>query len=273
MGTNVERRTLQVGKGKHLLVITKDPHEREQLVFCLRTVGFDVIAVDTCDDAIDHTERLGVPHLILMNMSSAENSLFEKGRLLSRQGHVPIIVLSAIRDVAIVTQSIVEFADDYIRIPFDEAELLARVHRVLQRSTQPYSAKYHLRERIGEDFYIDFDRGDAMVDERPVLLTPIEVQIMRLLHEKHGQIVPYRLMTTSIWGINSDEQLNTLWVHIRRLRTKIEVDPRYPKRLLTVRGVGYYLSDKASDSNSFSLGEVADADLVPSHSVQTVAES
>lgn len=235
-------RSLSVGRGRRVLVIDADKNDQKLLAACLQQGDFEVECVANGKDALRNLEGKILPHLIIMEIYQPDLEGHQLGKTLSQHHDRPIIVVSNNNDVDTIVKAIGDFADDYVRKPFDELELLARVQRVLLRTEMHYQDMLASQQRIADDLYVDFDLGHAYLYGERIALTPIEGRILRILHRQQGQIVPYKTLTSEIWQTVDDKQLNALWVHIQRLRTKIESNPREPRHLLTVRGNGYYLT-------------------------------
>ncbi len=133
-------------------------------------------------------------------------------------------------------------ADDYVTKPFLPKELILRITAVLRRTYFP-----PLRQPQEESFAlgkkrVDFASGTVTEGEESMPLTAKELAILRKLYENRGNIVTFDVLCNTVWGDGYYGYENTLMVHIRRLREKIEENPSSPKWLLTVRGLGYRLA-------------------------------
>lgn len=242
MYANLNPRTQFTGRGKRVLVVDADKNTRISLAACLQGGDFDVQYEASGTNALAQVGTGHNLHLIIMDIDQPDIDGLQLGETLSQKHDIPVIVVSNIVDIETIVRAIDKFADDYVRKPFDKPELLARVHRVLLRVGLPYEGTLASRQRVAGDLYIDFDAGYAYLNGERRALTPIEGQILRILHRNQGQIVPYETLISEIWHADNIGQLGTLWVHVRRLRTKIESNPRKPTHVLTVRGTGYRLT-------------------------------
>ncbi len=134
-------------------------------------------------------------------------------------------------------------ADDYIVKPFLPAELVLRVGAVLKRSYAAQAARPWERLRLGETV-VDWDSCTARSPRGTCSLTAKECAILRCLAARRGKIVTIDALCRAVWGEDFFGYENTLMVHLRRLRAKLEEDPSHPKWLLTQRGLGYKLAQE-----------------------------
>jgi two-component system KDP operon response regulator KdpE len=132
-------------------------------------------------------------------------------------------------------------AVDYIAKPFGLDELLARIrvalrtHQAMSR-TPPKSSRFQSGELV-----IDFGERRVLVDDRPVALSKTEFKLLRVLAEHAGMVLPHEALLSRVWGLGYSQEVEFVWVYIRRLRKKIEPDPSAPTYIQTVPGVGYRL--------------------------------
>jgi DNA-binding response OmpR family regulator len=135
-------------------------------------------------------------------------------------------------------------ADDYLSKPFSMRELLARVRallrrrQLLQEELSEERAAPSASVMIADDLHIDVGSHFMSIDGEPVSLTPKEFALLETLLRHRGQVLSAEQLLEQVWGY-SDSDARTVAVHIRSLRTKIEIDPSHPSRIETVRGVGY----------------------------------
>ena len=157
------------------------------------------------------------------------------------KNNMPIIILSAKSEDADKVLGLNVGADDYVTKPFSQLELMARVKSQLRRYTQLGStAKVEnaATYTVG-GLMIDDDRKEVTVDGEPVKLTPIEYNILLLLTKNQGKVFSIDQIYESIWNENAIGVDNTVAVHIRHIREKIEINPKEPRYLKVVWGVGY----------------------------------
>ncbi|MCI8667148.1 MAG: response regulator transcription factor [Dorea sp.] len=157
------------------------------------------------------------------------------------QNNMPIIILSAKSEDADKILGLNVGADDYMTKPFNPLELVARVKSQLRRYTQLGSTV----EQTGQEVYvagglsINDDLKEVTVDGDPVKLTPIEYNILLLLVKNQGKVFSIDQIYESIWNEDAIGVDNTVAVHIRHIREKIEINPKEPRYLKVVWGVGY----------------------------------
>lgn len=132
-------------------------------------------------------------------------------------------------------------ADDYITKPFDMDVLLARVKAVLRRGQQRESTPTPALPIAVGDLHIDPAAHQVTVGGALIELAPKEYDLLYYLAQRAGEAVPLEDIVTHVWGDEWAGETQTVYVHVRWLRTKIETEPNKPRRLLTVRGVGYRL--------------------------------
>jgi two-component system KDP operon response regulator KdpE len=155
---------------------------------------------------------------------------------------LPIIVLSAVDASESKVRALDEYAEDYITKPFNPDELVARVNRVLRR----VSAGATQLTLDGGDLEIDLTarRVTTAAGDHP--LTPTEVRLLQVLIGSLDRTVPTETLLDRVWSDADGADPSYVWVTIRRLRRKVELDPDTPRYLLTERGIGYRLSSIAS---------------------------
>ena len=153
---------------------------------------------------------------------------------------LPIIILSAKSEYADKILGLNVGADDYVTKPFNPLELVARVKSQLRRYTQ-LGAMTEKKENIYETggLMIDDDRKEVTVDGESVKLTPIEYRILLFLVQNQGRVFSINQIYENIWNEEAIAADNTVAVHIRHIREKIEINPKEPRYLKVVWGLGY----------------------------------
>jgi two-component system, OmpR family, response regulator RegX3 len=231
-GLPVER-SLTVPK---ILLIEDEEGLGEALEYQLEREGY---AVERYTDGAVGLERFNAAgaDLVLLDLMLPGMSGEEICREIRRRSGVPIIMLTA-RDTEIDKVVGLELgADDYVTKPFSTRELLARIRAVLRRAVAgPGSSDGALE---GGGIRLDSERFEVTVDGELVHLPRKEFELLELLMENVGRVLTRETLIDRIWGADYFGDTRTLDVHIKRLRAKCESDPRNPRHLVTIRGLGY----------------------------------
>lgn len=220
-----------------ILLVDDDPNLLVLLAEQLRADGYEV---QTSRDGEEALRRLrgGWPDLLIVDMMMPRLDGLSLAREVKAQADLPIIVLSAIDAGDSKADLLEEFAEDYITKPYHYPELRARVNRVLRRLGDKVPRASLV---LGPDLTLELHRKVALVRGEAVQLTPTESRLLYALAANLGQTVPTDTLLARGWSETEDAEPSYVWVTMRRLRRKVEVDPDHPVHLLTVRGVGYRL--------------------------------
>jgi DNA-binding response OmpR family regulator len=218
-----------------ILVVEDEPTIAIGLHDDLTIEGFDVEVVSDGDAGARAAGRGGFD-LILLDVMLPGKDGFTLCRELRAAGvHVPIILLTARGQEADKVAGLGLGADDYVTKPFSPRELMARVHAVLRRAT---------RSPVGRGFQfgsvrVDFARHEVLRDGRTVDVTPSEFKLLRVLIERRGEVLSIDQLLHEAWGADVFLTDRVVYTHVNNLRAKIEPDPRQPRHIISVRGVGY----------------------------------
>ena len=222
-----------------ILVVDDEPQILRAVQMKLRGAGY---AVDTAATAQEALMKAGMrpPKAIILDVLLPDGRGTDVCRELRTWYHAPIVVLSAVGEEKEKVDALDAGADDYITKPFSGEELLARLRAVLRRAAP--SAERLIK--IG-DLVIDLEKRTMTMGERPVALTPIEYDLLRVLAQNEGKLLTHPTLLREVWGPAFQEESNYLHVHLSHLRRKIEPDPARPRYLLNQAGVGYRIVDPA----------------------------
>lgn len=227
----------------HILLVDDNADLLRLLCEQLSGAGYQHIrAVQNCA-AAQAAFAAEIPELMILDINLPDGDGFSLFRMLRAKADVPTLFLSARDADADRLFGLGLGADDYMTKPFLMQELLLRVQHLLQRAyraefSRTQAAALHLGDR-------SIDLNDATVtlpDGKNVALTATERTLLRKLAENRGHIVTYDALCMSVWGADYYGYENSLGVHIRHLREKLEPEPGKPRFLLNVRGIGYKLA-------------------------------
>jgi DNA-binding response OmpR family regulator len=227
-----------------ILVVEDDLTLLETLEYNLAAEGYEIT---TAADGLTALEiaRKEHPDLVLLDLMLPRLDGFEVCRILRQEMSVPILMLTARTDEVDRVVGLEMGADDYLTKPFSMRELVARVKALLRRvrlireEMAEEQAKGDAQRLVFQDLTIDLDRRDVVVRGESIRLKPQEYELLLFLARHPGMALSRDLLLERVWGWDYGGGSRTVDVHVRWLREKIEDDPANPKRILTVRGVGY----------------------------------
>lgn len=228
-----------------ILVVDNDANILETVRLCLEQEGFRVITAMDGADALIKTAQ-SQPDLVVLDLMLPKINGFDVCKVLTIQYNMPIIILSAKGDEL---DRIIGFkmgVDDYLTKPFSPIELVLRVKAVLRRVQGRHETTSNQYLDYG-CLRIDFGTREVIVNDRVINLTNIEFEILWLLASNSPKVFSKIQLLNKIWHSDYYGDENTVTVHIRRLREKIEPDPSNPRFVHTVWGVGYKFSVNLSN--------------------------
>jgi len=220
-----------------ILIVEDDDGTRSLLGLYLENRGYDV------KEAIDGEEALSIVadeslQLIILDIEMPGIDGFEVCQKIREHSDIPIIFISSRRDVMDKIKCFELGGDDYITKPFDFEELRARVTSNLRRYQQLTKQISSSKLTFGS-LQIDLDTYECFIHGEKIDLTFTEIEILILLAKRPSQVFSVDQIYDHIWGIDSIGDPQTVKVHIKNLRNKIEAVPSKPKYIITVRGFGY----------------------------------
>ena len=227
-----------------ILLIEDDKDMRELVAGHLEHTGFDV---QRAEDGIKG-QALALqykPDLILLDLmlpSVDGLTLCQRLRRDDRTSSIPILMITALGATKDKVTGFNSGADDYLTKPFDLEELHVRIKALLRRTNRaPLSSTGHPEILNFGPLTLVPERFEAIWFEKPVRLTHLEFELLHCLLQRHGQTVAPSLILKEVWGYEPDDDIETIRVHVRHLRTKLEPEPRKPIFIKTVYGAGYCL--------------------------------
>ena len=228
-----------------ILICDDDKDIVSALDIYLTGEGYRTIKAYNGLEAVRAVEKEEV-HLILMDIMMPEMDGIRATAKLREGNNVPIILLTAKSEDTDKILGLNMGADDYITKPFNPMEVLARVKSQLRRYTSLGGAKVQAGQLTVGPITLDDSAKRVLVDGDPVALTPIEYNILKLLMAHPGQVFSSAQIYERVWNDPAYGSENTVAVHIRHLREKIEINPAEPRYLKVVWGLGYKIEKGAA---------------------------
>ena len=219
-----------------ILIVDDEPALQNMVGEILTRAGYEIQGALSCAQALERF-RTAAPDAVLLDVMLPDGDGFSLFGQLRQIRDVPVLFLSARDEDEARLRGLGLGADDYITKPFLPQELLLRLKAVLRRVYREEPSK----AKLG-DAEIDWGKSTVRRGDGETSLTAKEFSLLRKLWEARGNIVTVDALCSALWDGPLVGYENTLMVHIRRLREKIEADPSHPKYLLTVRGLGYRLN-------------------------------
>ena len=224
---------------KNILVCDDDKEIVEAIEIYLTQEGFRILKAYHGEEALEVLKQEEV-HLVIMDVMMPVMDGIRATLKIRETSSIPILMLSAKSEDVDKILGLNVGADDYLSKPFNPLELVARVKSQIRRYTKLGNAtetNYQIYQTGG--LVINDDLKEVTVDDVPVKLTPIEYNILLLLVKNQGKVFSIHQIYESIWNEDAIGVDNTVAVHIRHIREKIEINPKDPRYLKVVWGVGY----------------------------------
>ena len=224
---------------KTILVADDEPRIVDLARDYLEHAGYTVLTAADGTAALA-TYRRHAPDLIVLDLGLPGTDGLEVTREIRRDGSTPIVMLTARDDELDKLLGLELGADDYVTKPFSPRELVARVRAVLRRAEPRAEATDTIR---AADLTLDVPRMRVEVAGRPLDLTPTEFKLLATLAARPGRIFTRSQLLDALRGIAFESYERAIDTHVKNLRRKLEPDPRQPRYVLTVYGVGYRFAD------------------------------
>ena len=223
-----------------ILVCDDDKEIVEAIEIYLTQEGYEVVKAYDGQEALKVLKETPI-HLLVIDVMMPRLDGIRATLKIREENNIPIIILSAKSEDADKILGLNVGADDYVTKPFNPLELVARVKSQLRRYTSLGSTVKNENEAVYTTggLAINDDLKEVTVDGETVKLTPIEYNILLLLVKNQGKVFSIEQIYESIWNEDAIGADNTVAVHIRHIREKIEINPKEPRYLKVVWGVGY----------------------------------
>ncbi len=222
----------------NILVCDDDREIVNAIEIYLSNEGYTIFKAYDGLEALNIVEKEEL-HLIIMDVMMPKMDGLRATMKIREENNIPIIILSAKSEDYDKITGLNVGADDYITKPFNPLELIARVKSLLRRYTNLGSMEKKTGVFKTGGLVIDDEQKSVEVDGKQISLTPIEYGILKMLTENAGRVFSMDQIYETVWNEPAYNPENTVAVHIRRIREKIEINPKDPKYLKVVWGVGY----------------------------------
>ncbi len=233
-----------------VLVVEDEESFVEALTIGLKREGFRVEVARDGVEAIDRFDAVH-PDLVLLDVMLPTVSGIEVCRQIRTRSRVPIIMVSAKTSEIDIVVGLEVGADDYVSKPYRMRELVARMRATLRRAPAPLTASSPAVVEVGH-VRLDAERHEVFVRDKQVKLPLKEFVLLEALLNNAGRVLTRDTLIDRVWGPAYVGDTKTLDVHIKRLRSKVEPDPRSPVSIVTIRGLGYKYEPPARSSGGAS---------------------
>lgn len=225
----------------NVLVVDDDREIVDSIGIFLSGEGYRVFKAYDGIEALEILSEKEV-HLIIMDVMMPKLDGIRTLVKLRESRNIPVILLSAKSEDTDKIFGLIAGADDYVTKPFNPAELMARVKSQLRRYTTLGAMEKQSGEIVIGGLSVDTEKKTVKVDGEIVRLTPVEYKILELLVRNRGRVFSAEDIYTNVWDDRSVVGDNTIAVHVRHIREKIEINPREPQYLKVVWGIGYTIA-------------------------------
>ena len=222
----------------NILVVDDDREIVDSIAIFLSGEGYKVFKAYDGIEALDVLSETQV-HLMILDIMMPKLNGIKTLMKLRESRNIPVILLSAKSEDADKILGLTAGADDYVTKPFNPSELVARVKSQLRRYTTLGSIGKQNGEIAVNGLCVNTENKTVKVDGDDVRLTPIEYKILELLIRNRGRVFSAEDIYSNVWNEETVVGDNTIAVHIRHIREKIEINPKEPKYLKVVWGIGY----------------------------------
>lgn len=223
-----------------VLIVDDDKEIVESIAIFLSAEGYTALKAYNGIEALEVLSENTV-HLMILDVMMPKLDGIKTLMKLRETKNIPVILLSAKSEDADKILGLTAGADDYVTKPFNPSELMARVRSQLRRYTSLGSIDKNQREIVSGGLSVNTEMRCVTVDGETVHLTPIEYRILELLAKNRGRVFSAEEIYRRVWNEDTVVGDNTIAVHVRHIREKIEINPKEPRYLKVVWGIGYKL--------------------------------
>lgn len=227
----------------NILVCDDDKEIVEAIQIYLSKEGYNILKAYNGEEALKAIKNNEI-HLIILDIMMPKINGIKVAEEIRKDKGIPIIMLSAKSEDYDKINGLNTGADDYVTKPFNPLELIARVNSQIRRYTTLGSIK-----KDEENLYktgglvINDDTKEVLIDEKLIKLTPTEYNILKFLTKNKGMVFPIEQIYENVWEDEAYGAENIIAVHIRHIREKIEINPKEPKYLKVIWGIGYKIEN------------------------------
>ncbi len=228
----------------NILVCDDDKEIVKAIEIYLNKEGYNVIKAFDGEEALKVLKNNAI-HLIILDIMMPKKDGIETLNEIRKDKSIPVIILSAKSEDEDKIKGLNLGADDYVTKPFNPLELIARVNSGIRRYTKlgNYEAEENKNIFKSGELVIDDNLKIVKVDEQEIKLTPTEYNILKFLTKNKGKVYSIEQIYENVWEDEAYAAENIIAVHIRHIREKIEINPKEPKYLKVIWGIGYKIEN------------------------------
>lgn len=228
----------------NILVVDDDKEIVNAIEIYLKKEGYHIIKAYNGEQALQQLEKEPI-HLIILDIMMPKKDGIETLQEIRKDKKIPIIMLSAKSEDYDKIEGLNTGADDYITKPFNPLELIARVNSNIRRYTQLGAMKQENNKNIYKtgELILNDESKKVIAEGKEIKLTATEFKILKFLIKNKGKVFSIPQIYENVWNEESYAAENIIAVHIRHIREKIEINPKEPKYLKVIWGIGYKVED------------------------------
>ena len=228
----------------NILVVDDDKEIVNAIEIYLKKEGYNILKAYNGEQALQQLEKEQI-HLIILDIMMPKKDGIETLEEIRKDKTIPVIMLSAKSEDYDKIEGLNTGADDYITKPFNPLELIARVNSNIRRYTQLGAMKQESNINIYKtgELILNDESKQVIVEGKEIKLTATEFKILKFLIKNKGKVFSISQIYENVWNEESYAAENIIAVHIRHIREKIEINPKEPKYLKVIWGIGYKVED------------------------------